>query len=64
MHRAYEPLFLLIHQLSSVRDYVPNAPYFPPQNQTPNFTPQPSNVASLSNNFSQFGFGDVSAYAG
>jgi hypothetical protein len=64
MHRAYEPLFLLIYHFSSVRDYVPNAPYFPPQNQTPSFTPQPSNVASLSNNFSQFGFGDVSAYAG
>ncbi|GAB5590090.1 PAB-dependent poly(A)-specific ribonuclease subunit 3 [Umbelopsis nana] len=43
----------------NVRDYVPNTPYFPPQNQTPSYTPQPNNVASLANNFSQFGFAEA-----
>ncbi|KAJ2957748.1 hypothetical protein NQZ79_g6597 [Umbelopsis isabellina] len=44
----------------NVRDYVPNAPYFPagPPNQAPTFAPSPSNVASITNNFSQFGFTD------
>jgi hypothetical protein len=46
--------------LNSVRDYTPNAPYFSPQNQTQSYASQPNNVASLANNFSQFGFGDVS----
>ncbi|KAI9279488.1 kinase-like domain-containing protein [Umbelopsis sp. AD052] len=44
----------------NVRDYTPNAPYFSPQNQTQSYASQPNNVASLANNFSQFGFGDAS----
>ncbi|KAM3589870.1 PAB-dependent poly(A)-specific ribonuclease subunit 3 [Umbelopsis sp. WA50703] len=44
----------------NVRDYVPNTPYFPsgPPSQTPTFAPSPNNVASITNNFSQFGFAD------